>query len=294
MLRKPYFSSSLVIGGSGAVGNLFVQTLMMTFPEASVSVLDRVSPTQQVLNVRYEYSLDRYRSELDQFDLVILALPEAAALTVLQEIRPWLSAATLVVDTLSVKSNLYQQVHALEIEGEYLSINPMFAPNLGFAQHTVLAVPFQSGDRTGDFLALLEEWGAIVQLLSADQHDRATAQLQSLTHAAILAFGLTLVKSGYDIDQLLAIAPPPHKMLLCLIARILSGSPDVYWDIQLSNPHAADMRMSLLESIRTIDTLIAQGSNSDFVDLFTSLQGLLADQNDSLTEQCKVIFKSLS
>jgi prephenate dehydrogenase len=225
---------------------------------------------------------------------VILALPEAAALTVLQEIRPWLSAATLVVDTLSVKSNLYQQVHALEIEGEYLSINPMFAPNLGFAQHTVLAVPFQSGDRTGDFLALLEEWGAIVQLLSADQHDRATAQLQSLTHAAILAFGLTLVKSGYDIDQLLAIAPPPHKMLLCLIARILSGSPDVYWDIQLSNPHAADMRMSLLESIRTIDTLIAQGSNSDFVDLFTSLQGLLADQNDSLTEQCQVIFKSLS
>jgi prephenate dehydrogenase len=198
------------------------------------------------------------------------------------------------VDTLSVKSTLCQQVNALAIEGEYLSINPMFAPNLGFANHTVLAIPLQQGDKTRDFLALLEEWGAIVKLLSADQHDRATAQLQSLTHAAILAFGLTLVKSGYDINQLLPIAPPPHKTLLCLVARILGGSPDVYRDIQLSNPHAADMRMGLLEAMHTIDSLVAQGSNSDFVDLFTSLQEMLSDQDDSLTEQCKVIFKSLS
>ncbi len=294
MAIKRFFSSSLVIGGSGAVGNLFVQNLRETFPDLKISVLDLIEPKQQILNVRYEYNLDRYIEEFKEFDLVILALPEAAAITVLQDIKKWLKSDALVVDTLSVKSNICSKVKTLSIDAEYVSVNPMFAPNIGFSNQTVLVIPVQTGDSTANFLALLGEWGATVKTLTVDEHDIATAQLQSLTHATIMAFGLALIKGGYDIDQLLSIAPPPHKIMLSLIARILSGSPDVYRDIQCNNPHASDVRASLVDSINTIDDLITQGSYSDFADLFDEFKVLLSDRLDVLTEQCKVVFKSLS
>lgn len=294
MTIKKNFVSSLIIGGAGAVGNLFVQNLRETFPNLKISVLDLIKPKQPIPNVRYESNLDSYIEAFKEFDLVILALPEVAALAILPDIKKWLKSDALVVDTLSVKSNICSKVKTLSLDGEYLSINPMFAPNIGFSQQTVLVVPVQTGHRTANFLQLLSNWGATVKMLTVDEHDLATAQLQSLTHATIMAFGLALIKGGYDINQLISMASPPHKTMLSLLARILSGSPDVYRDIQLNNPHASDVRHNLVDSIKTIDDMITQGSPSDFADLFDKFEVLLSEQREMLTEQCKVVFKSLS
>lgn len=264
-----------------------------TFPALKLSVLDLVKPQHPIDNVRYEYDLDNYIEDFKEFDLVILALPETAALTVLQDLKKWLNSDTLVVDTLSVKSTICSKVESLALDVEYLSINPMFAPSLGFSNQTVVVVPLQTGDKTSIFLSLLRNWGATVKELTANEHDRATAQLQSLTHSTIMAFGLALIKGGYDIKQLLSIAPPPHKVMLSLIARIISGSPDVYREIQISNPYASNVRENLADSVNLIDNLIAQGSQADFADLFDKFEVLLADERYFLTEQCKLLFKEL-
>lgn len=293
-MAKQLFSSVLVVGGSGAVGHLFVKTLRESFPDLQISVLDLIEASESVRDVRYEKGIEQFILESKRFDLVILALPEMVALKFIQSIDPVLESETLVVDTLSVKSNISAKVKSLSLDVEYLSINPMFAPSIGFLNQTVLAVPIKTGSRTMEFLSLLGTWGTTIRTLTAEEHDLATAQLQSLTHATIMAFGLALAKGGYDINQLLSIASPPHKVMLSLIARILGGSPDVYRDIQLNNPYAPEVRKGLADSIQEIETLVTQGSESDFSELFDTFRTLLATQQDALAEQCKNIFKSLS
>lgn len=293
-MAKQLFSSVLVVGGSGAVGHLFVKTLRESFPDLQISVLDLIEASESVRDVRYEKGIEQFILESKRFDLVILALPEMVALKFIQSIDPVLESETLVVDTLSVKSNISAKVKSLSLDVEYLSINPMFAPSIGFLNQTVLAVPIKTGSRTMEFLSLLGTWGTTIKTLTAEEHDLATAQLQSLTHATIMAFGLALAKGGYDINQLLSIASPPHKVMLSLIARILGGSPDVYRDIQLNNPYAPEVRQELADSIQEIETLVTQGSESDFSELFDTFRTLLATQQDALAEQCKNIFKSLS
>ncbi len=293
-MAKQLFSSVLVVGGSGAVGHLFVKTLRESFPDLQISVLDLIEASESVRDVRYEKGIEQFILESKRFDLVILALPEMVALKFIQSIDPVLESETLVVDTLSVKSNISAKVKSLSLDVEYLSINPMFAPSIGFLNQTVLAVPIKTGSRTMEFLSLLGTWGTTIKTLTAEEHDLATAQLQSLTHATIMAFGLALAKGGYDINQLLSIASPPHKVMLSLIARILGGSPDVYRDIQLNNPYAPEVRKGLADSIQEIETLVTQGSESDFSELFDTFRTLLATQQDALAEQCKNIFKSLS
>jgi len=66
-----------------------------------------------------------------------------------------------------------------------------------------------------------------------EDHDRIMADLLSLAHAAAIAFALALPA-----------APPPvrsttFRALEDLAAVVVRESPDVYYEIQASNPHSA-------------------------------------------------------
>ena len=54
-----------------------------------------------------------------------------------------------------------------------------------------------------------------------------------------------LAELDIDIADLDRIAPPPHAALLSLLARITSGAPEVYWDVQAANPYAPAARHAL-------------------------------------------------
>ena len=153
-----------------------------------------------------------------------------------------LEPGALLADTLSVKTAI---VAALEDEAphlEALSLNPMFAPSLGIDGRAVAAVVVHDGPRARELLELLRSRGAHVVEVSAREHDELTAVTQALTHAAVLAFGLALEELDVDVDALGELAPPPHLTLLAMLARIASGQPATYRDVQAANPHARRVR----------------------------------------------------
>src|SRR5690242_18993333 len=114
----------------------------------------------------------------------------------------------------------------------------MFAPALGFPGRPVLAVELAGGPRSRALLALVESWGARVLAVGADEHDALAAALQVLPHAALLALGGALERLGVELEALLPVAPPPFVALVALLARIASGAPETYWDVQDANPRA--------------------------------------------------------
>ena len=242
MSGAPTIGRVVVAGGSGAVGSLFAEQLQEAGND--VVIVDRTvpGPTHRVTRfVRGDISdpgaevADVVRTA----DAVLLSVPEPVALVAIGRLVGTLRPDALIADTLSVKSTVVPALHAAAMiagEAEALSLNPMFAPALGFAGHPVASVVVRDGQRGRALCDLIEQWGARVVTVTADQHDRVAAAAQALTHAAVIAFGAALTELDVDIADLDRMGPPPHTALLSLLARIASGAPEVYWDVQSGQP----------------------------------------------------------
>lgn len=267
----------VVAGGSGAVGSLFAERLQESGND--VVIVDRSvpGPTHSVTRfVRGDISdpgaevADVVRTA----DAVLLSVPEPVALVAVGRLVGMLRPGTLIVDTLSVKSTVVPTLHAATtIAGdvEALSLNPMFAPALGFAGHPVASVTVRDGRRGRALHDLIEGWGARVVTVTADQHDRLAAAAQALTHAAVLTFGIALTELDVDIADLDRIAPPPHTALLALLARIASGAREVYWDVQAANPYAPAARRALSHGVSQLAGVVEHGTCDQFGDLLDRL-----------------------
>ena len=290
----------VIAGGSGAVGSLFAEQLSESGND--VVIVDHAipGPTHRVTRfVRGDISdpgaevADAVRSA----DAVLLCVPEPAALVAIGRLVATVRPDALIVDTSSVKSTVVralQEVTMIAGGVEALSLNPMFAPALGFAGHPVASVVVRDGRRGRALHNLIEEWGARVENVTADQHDRLSAATQALTHAAVIAFGAALAELNVDIADLDRIAPPPHAALLSLLARITSGAPEVYWDVQAANPYAPAARHALSRGVSQLADVVDSDDAAAFGDLLDRLSGVLGPLRGAYRERSAKALRAMT
>lgn len=270
-----------IVGGGGAVGGLLGGVLadaghdVVVVDRGGEPPLDATRPSPQLT------------AALARADCVVLAVPEAVALAALPHVLAALRPGALLADTLSVKTPFLAAAveQAAGRELELLSLNPMFAPDLGFEGRAVLAVEVAGGPRSDALLAPLRERATVVTVADAAAHDRTCAALQVAAHASLLGLGLGLARMDVELDALLAAAPPPFVALLALLARIAGGAPATYADIQRANPFAGEARAALAAGLAQLDGA-ARGDDPAAVEaLLAQLAALLGDAREPLAEQ---------
>ncbi|MFE9255783.1 prephenate dehydrogenase/arogenate dehydrogenase family protein [Streptomyces sp. NPDC006879] len=284
---------AVVVGGAGAVGALFVERLLQTGAEVTVvDTADPAEPDHRVSHVRGDVTAIGFRlaAELGHADLVVLALPDAVALASVRGIAEELRPGALLVDTLSVKQPITEAIRAQAPGVQAVGLNPMFAPSLGFDGRPVAAVVVHEGPRTEELLALVESWGATVVRVDAAQHDQLAGATQALTHAAVLGFGLALTELGVPAADLRPVAPPPANTMLALLARIASGTPEVYWDVQYANPEAAGVRKTLADSLHRLAGIVEHGTENDFAAVLDELRTYLGEDLAHHRDTCARLF----
>jgi 4-amino-4-deoxyprephenate dehydrogenase len=228
----------------------------------------------------------------------ILCLPEGACLEFVPSLLEMVSPGALIVDTLSIKTPLQRVYdgHAGLIASkdlEILGINPLFSPELGFAGRTTLAVQRSARESGAAFLRLLSEWGTRVVRVDEAEHDERMALVQGLTHATIIAFGLTLQRMGYQWSEFLDMMTPPHAVLVSLLARALTLNPEVYWDIQHGNPHAARVRQELMQSLAALDRVVTGADLTGFSTALETIAACLQPGLPDLAAWCGEQFSAL-
>jgi len=287
-LARPAGLRSAVVIGGGAVGTLFARHLGAA--GISVQVVDRVTGPDGggpvlVADARHLRgpAIDAVRAA----DAVVLALPEDVCLQALPALVPALRPGALLVDTLSVKGPCVQALEALDVDGlQVVGVNPMFAPALGFDGRPVLAVVTRPGALVELLLDLLRQAGARVVPCTAAQHDELAAVTQALTHAAVLGVGAALLDLGVTVPQVTAVAPPPHLVLIGLLARIVSGAPEVYWDVQAANPAAARAREALARGLHRVADLVAAGDPDRFAALLQEVRAAFGEELPAHAAAC--------
>ena len=276
------FSAATVLGGLGQVGELMAGGL--THAGIEVVVVDSRSRREAIRAGRYlQADITQPDDDLLQAiasaDCVLMCLPQRAALQAAPAILDAMSEGALWVDTLSVKQNICALLRGYKDKRELVSINPMFAPALGFAGNSVAFVEVAGGPKSEQFAGILRSLGANVELIAPEAHDRLTAAIQVATHAAILSFGAALLELDYDVEKGSALATPPHHLLLSLLKRLSTANSEVYWDIQHHHPYAPSVRESLTRALTKLSVASSEDTPRQFQELFERLRHLLSIQD---------------
>ena len=278
-------SRATVLGGLGQAGQLMAQALAHAGSE--VVLVDLRPRPEAIAAGRYLQADitepdDELLRTIASADCVVTCLPEGAALQAAPAILDAMSKGALWVDTLSVKQHICGLLRGYKDKLELVSINPMFAPALGFAGNSIAFVEVAGGPKSEQFAQVLRSLGANVELVTPETHDRLTAAIQVATHAAILSFGAALLELDYDVEKSSTLATPPHRLLLSLLQRLSTANPEVYWDIQHHHPYAASVRESLNRALKTLDAAATEDLPREFNELFARIRHLLSNQNPSL------------
>ncbi|MFD0340957.1 prephenate dehydrogenase dimerization domain-containing protein [Streptomyces sp. NPDC127117] len=283
---------AVVAGGSGAIGQMF--TAVLAESGVSVCVVDPHPPGSMQPGVRWvdgdiRAPGDGVSAEISGADLLLLAVPEPVAVAAVPALMDLLPEGALLADTPSVKGRMATAVRGFR-DRQAVSLNPMFAPAPGMRGRPVVSVMFHHGHLVDDLLALIEAFGGRVVRMDASRHDRSAAVSQALTHATVLAFGHALHTLDADMDELVAVAPPPHAALSAMPGRVTSGVSEVYWDIQSGNPLASDAHEALARGLDHLRDVVGSGSGADFERLSRDVTSVLGEQRRPLQETSAQLF----
>lgn len=283
----------VVIGGAGRVGTLFAQHLAA---HASETVrVDQIAG-DDVVAIDVTEGSAALRELIASATVVVNCLPDAVATASARRLAAMMSPDCLLVDTLSVKSAYLDAL--VPPDGgapafECLSLNPLFAPELGFVGRPVLAVRVHDGDLARRFTAWLGEWGARVVELPREEHDRSMAIMQAAVHASVLAFALTLERLPPALRDGRT-GTPPFRTMQLLAARLTGSPAELYWDIQHENLFAAHARAAVATALADLDRLIVRGDADGFAELFARVDAALGAEAPQLRRRCAEFFATLS
>lgn len=288
----PGVRSVVVAGGAGAVGTMLA---------------DRWRGDGDMVHVLDATTGDDIRSpapeataRMRDADVLVLAVPEDVALAAVGTVRSVLRPTALLVETLSVKTRFSAALADIDPGGPTVGVNPMFAPSLGLPGRVVAVVVHHHGPGADRLLDDLARWGARTEVTTAERHDRLCASIQALTHATILSFGTALADLGVDADDTALLATPPFTAMSAMLARITGGTPEVYRDIQESNPCAPAAREALSRAVSRVSAACADGAGTgthgdagEFAELLTRAGATLGTRANGYAELCARLFDGL-
>lgn len=248
---------AVVVGGAGRMGRWMVRFLETQ--GWSTSELDPAAP---------EAENERSRRHLPSSDLVVCATPPDVTARLY---RSWAEAAEparprgIVLDLASIKAPIVDPIRELREAGvRVASIHPMFGPETPLLRNKEVVICDTGDSEATAFVeALFAATTAELVHLGLDVHDRTMADVLSLAHATVIAFSLALP------EDTPAVHSNTYRKLLDLAENAADQNPDVYFQIQASNPHSLPAIGRLLRGVEEVRSVVESHNPETFAGLLT-------------------------
>lgn len=196
---------------------------------------------------------------LQRADIVLLATPLDATPALVSLYGKHLPAGALLVDIASVKTPATTSMLELRRDDiELLSIHPLFAPEVDFTGENVAAIEIRSGARTRELIELFTAWGCRITKLSAAEHDRKMAFVQSLCHALIITLGQTVKAEDFTRSPNADLTTPFSRTFLQMVQRLGQANSELYAAIQILNPYTLVVLDEYLSQLQEFRSLVAR------------------------------------
>ncbi len=221
-----------------------------------------------VVENRRDVELD----QIDDFDVIFVCVPMDAVGDALANIKQYANPNALLVDISSIKSNVLPLFD--ESGFDYLSIHPMFGPKSEIGLSNIIVVVESGREEEKIILDEFRKAGAVISYLPRDKHDEKMAEIQGISHFALLAMANFLADRIGEED--LVYASPIFCVLYKLASRILNQDWRMYYYIQ---KNAEKLRDAFVESVVSLNEKLKD--EKEFCRIFRSLKTKYKDYEDS-------------
>lgn len=228
-----------------------------------------------------------------QADVTLIAVPIAVTEQVIREVGPHVPEHGLLMDVTSLKAAPLAAMLA-STRASVLGTHPMFGPGVHTFQGQRIVLCTGRGDAWADWArANFHARGLVITEASADEHDRAMALVQVLTHYQTQVFGLALARMGSPLAEGLKFTSPAYLMELYVAARHFGQDPALYGPIEMENPLTAHVTQTFRDAAAAVQTLLQARDQAGFSRMFDEVRAFFGDFSEEATEKSKFMIDRL-
>ena len=226
-------------------------------------------------------------------DVVVISVPIDATIDVIRELGPCVREESLLMDVTSIKTGPMKAM----LESSKASVvgtHPLFGPSVHSLQGQRMVLTPGRGKQWHAWLEqMLKARGLLLVAATPEEHDRAMAVVQVLTHFATEVMGKALADIGVPLETTLNFTSPVYLMELLMTARHFTQSPDLYASIQMSNPLTNEVTEAFVRAATEHRAVVAAGDTAGVKAMFEEVRGFLGDFTDRALEQSSYMIDRL-
>ncbi len=226
-------------------------------------------------------------------DVVVISVPIQNTTRVIEELAPRVRPDALLMDITSIKREPLAAMlkHA---RGSVVGTHPMFGPGVHTLQGQRFVVCQGRGDAWCAWLEeMLEARGLVVTRATAEEHDRAMALVQVLTHFQTQVLGLALSRCGVPLEHSRKFTSPAYLMELYVAARHFAQDPKLYGPIEMLNPDRQLVTDAFRKAAEELGDILARKDQARFDAMFAEVRAFFGDFAVEATEQSSFLIDRL-
>lgn len=279
-----------IIGGAGAMGSWLAGFLKRDGFEVGIYDVDHERGKKIAERFGVIFWRD-YEDLVEKSKVVIVSVPVGRTVDVIKDIAPLMSDGSLLMDVTSVKKRSIEAMERFSSPGvEIIGTHPMFAPRLrDISGQVVILTPVGNPSSLSKVETFLENKGAKVVIMTAEEHDRLMAIVQGLTHFSYIVTGSTIEELGINVKSTRTIVSPVYELMLDMIGRVVGQNPYLYADIQMYNEYVKEVRDVFIEKASELSDVISKGDASEFARIMGSSAKYIGDTEGSMKRTDKLI-----
>jgi len=252
-----------IVGGTGQFGQHLGETLE---EENDITISGKDVEEASEVAEKHGWEYGENKEIVRGADVVIIAVPIAVTVEVIEEVGPYVPDDALLCDITSVKSKPVEAMK--EHSDEVLGMHPMYAPSNSIDGQKIVLCP-EKGKKWTLMETFWMDNGADIHVTDPESHDKAMSLVQGLMHFSELVVAETIRKADMTGSDMEEYSSPVYQLITDLTARMLNQKPGLYGSIQAENPENENIRESFIESAEDIRELI--GDEEAFGDKFEEL-----------------------
>jgi len=267
-----------VIGASGGMGRVLVKLFADLGHVVMPADLDtRLSPPDAAREA----------------DVVIISVPIDVTCEVIRSIGPLVRESGVLMDVTSIKAAPMHAMLAATRAG-VVGAHPLFGPSVHSLQgQRIVLVPGRGDEWLAWTKSMFAARGLVILEATAEQHDRAMAVVQVLTHFSTEVMGLAMTRLGVDIRETLAFTSPVYLMELLMTARHFAQSADLYASIQMSNDQTQAMTGAFIDAAQALRDILSRRDRAAFRQAFGDVHAHFGDFTTQALEQSSFLIDRL-
>lgn len=243
-------------------------------------VRDRARERSELAGVEFHENFD----EATDSDLVIVSVPISKTAKIIRDLFSYKKKTESrrpfnVIEISSVKnvignSGLLEEETDLDESIRLYSIHPLFGGS---------AKPFDSNSMVQSFpgdTTLVRGLFPHFTIVSMDWkvHDQLMSIFLTLPHALALVFADSINAHRKIWEEAAGLNSPSYLQLLELSKKVLSEDPEIYFEIQASNPNSQEILSETMNSILRLEKLLK--NKEEFVSFFVGARRKIDELDD--------------